>query len=1370
LLILTSFLGSSKNRRFNYLTSEDGISQSEVYSFLEDSKGFMWFGTIDGLNRYDGYNIEVFNTKKNDPHSLSNNTIRCLVEDEFGRIWIGTNVGLNVYDSRTELFHQIEIDTLQTRSLQVWSLLVKDGYLLVGSNKGLFRANIKPNNSNKFAVGFHEIKNTDFSGKVIKKLEISRKSGIWVLTGEGNVSKILFQGGNNNPKVIKKLLHDDWRNATDLVEDHYGNIWISFLKKGLIRCNPETGIEKHFNKYGTSFGPASEKCSGITTDKEGNLWVGTNDKGLNFLNASDLNKEEIVFEYIQYRPLFSYSLNSNLIRSLYVSKDNHLWVGTSGSGINILNSNQKKFEHYKFRSELYGSSNSNFVRSVFVDKQNRIWIGTQNNGLFLFNRENEKFEKIGFETQSVYYITTYSGNKNFICTNSGLYLVELIDNSLKVYSHTRNMQFNASAHYIEKSAKDLYWCATVNGLCRTKIINNRIVFDKRITNKTNPAISADNCRVLLFKEKTNEILVGTEGGGLNIITLDNEQNPEKIKIFTKTKDLNSISNNFVRTIIKDSNNNFWVGTYEGLNKLVINDTTGNIDFQSYTIENGLPNNMIQLLVEDNNQHLWIGSNGGLSQFLPEKEKFINYTSSDGIQSNEFSEHAVFKKADGEIIAGGINGINAFYPNEIELSLVKPRTTVTHFYLSNKMVNPMLKVGNRAPLQQSIVNTDSIFLLPNQNDFGFDFSAMIYPNAEKIQYAYMLEGYDQEWQFTDAQNRNAKYTNIKHGTYIFKVKSTNNDGIWEETANEIFIRIKTPFIYTWYAIVIYVSFVILIIVYFSYYSVIRLTTKKSLILEKEHIQKLHELDNLRTKFFINISHDLRTPLTLIKGPLDSLLKSKNVNKNFREKLELIKRNVKRLNYLVEQLLDVRKAESGTLKPKLKSRDIVEFTKNEVVHFDYAIKQKGIGLKVNCKLNKLVTSFDPMMISKVYFNVISNAIKFTSEGKIVINIDKVHKNDLDTFKDSAFNSFVKIEIIDTGVGMAEDKKNKIFERFYQDSQMEGKGYGIGLSHTKELIDAHQGYIEVDSAPNMGTTIRFFLPDIKDLKETVSKNNFSTEDFYIDETTKKTELHNGKRIWKTILILEDNADMRLYIKSELSNQYNVIEAADGVEGLKLAEIESPDLVVSDIMMPKMDGIQFCQQLKSKIETSHIPVILLTAKVDTETNYKGIKMGADSYISKPFEMDYLKIRIENLLRSREKLKWLFQNNPVLEPSKITVSSIDEKFLSSVIEAIEQGISDSKFNVKSLELKLGMSHANFYRKIKSLTGLSGKELLQNMRMKRAHQILSDNKNLRVAEVAYMVGFTNPKYFGECFKEKFGFAPSELIKNKNSTLHNNLSS
>ncbi len=1352
-LLLASVKGTSQTRRFQHLTSADGLSQSEVYAFLNDSRGFMWFGTLDGLNKYDGNSIEIFNTEKGNPYTLSNNTIRSLAEDKKGRIWIGTDDGLNLYDPNTELIHQVHGEDFEEK-FTVWSLLVDGDHLFAGTREGLWKASITSDKIEEIEFQFTKIKrisNNENQYNPIRSIQKSKYGGLWIIS-TNYVSRIFLPENSNDSILINDISFNNFTSQIAGIEDKYGNLWIASSNNGLVRYNAGKNSVLYFDQFEFPYRPSSNNCSSLAIDTSGNLWVGTQNAGINFIKSDQLNNETILFERIQHKPGNQYSLKSNLVYSLYVSNDNHLWVGTIGSGVNIFNPEQKKFEHYMFYDQVGKPSVSNFIRSVSVYNRNEVLIGTHNNGLFIYSLDNESYRKLGFDTDAVFDIKNFMGNKFFVCTNKGIHLVEINSRGMQLLSRSNVFQ-DAAVFYVERSKPGVFWYASLNGIVRFSVVDDKIITNTVYSEITTPATSANNCRVILFIEDSNELFVGTEGGGLDVFILDENHFPEDVRIYKKKEESTSLSNNYIRSIVKDKNQNIWIGTYEGLNKMII-DSISKVSFESYTIKDGLPNNMIQFITEDSMGNLWMGTNGGLSKFDPVQKCFTNYYESYGIQSNEFSEHTVCKRNNGEIIMGGVNGFNTFHPDQIEPSKLKSKTNLTGFYLNSVKMTPQENTGRNVPLKKSIVLSDSIILLPKQRNIGIEFSAMIYPNSKNAKYEYTLQGFNDDWHITDANDRIANYTNLRYGEYIFKVRGSNADGIWGST-RQVYVHIQKPFRLTWMAYVIYALIVLLILFYFSHFTIIRYTTKNRLVLEKEHSQKLHELNELRTKFFINISHDLRTPLSLISGPLEKLQKSDNLNKDIKKTLDLIQRNVKRLSFLVEQLLDIRKAESGTLTPRLMSMDIISFTKEEAAHFTYAIKKKGLKLKIHSVHGDLDTSFDPGMLSKVLFNLISNAIKYTEKGRIEISVKKVRKESNVVLVNGSCDYYVKVEVHDTGKGIDKDTTSKIFDRFFQDRENNMPGYGIGLSHARELINAHEGFIELDSKVEIGTTIRFFIPYINPKEQ--EERSASTEDIFINEND-HYEISSGApaKFDTSILVVEDNDDMRRFIAEELMKSFNVFQAADGIEALKIAESKTPDLIVSDIIMSNMDGIELCQNIKSNIKISHIPVILLTAKIDAETKYKGIELGADDFIPKPFEIEYLILRINNILRARKELQKLFQKNHIIEPSSVTVTTVDEKFMEDLRNALEEELSNSNFSINSLEAKMGMSHANFYRKIKSLTGQSGQELLHSMRMRRAHQILSENKGIRVSEVAYMVGFTNPKYFSKCFKEMFGYAPTML--------------
>ncbi len=1355
---------SAQSRQFQHLTSNEGISQSEVYSFLEDSHGFIWFGTVDGLNRYDGYQVTTFHTDKNNLNSITNNTIRCLAEDELGRIWIGTDDGLSVYDEELEEIHQIHLKSYTDTRLSINAALVDNGKLYIGTSKGLLMLDVEPTDLIEIEESVYNINiPNDRADRDVVACKQSLSGDVWVTTSK-NVYQLSYAQENRAPELDLILeLEDILPDLRDIEEDGFGNLWVVSHDNGFMRYHPRTEKLKHFTTESVNNDQISNKISCVTIDQLGHLWIGTHDKGLLYLDKDLLNTESPKFQRIKHDPHNDRSLNSNLIYSLYVSKDNLLWIGTIGSGINIYDPNRKPFQYYNLENAtLQSLQGTNFVRAVYADLDDNIWIGTHNNGLFILNRgQQDKITKVGFGSEPVFHINDAGKGNSLVCAGSGIHLVKRTNRSLQIVS----TKLIGPSFYTTAVEDGIFWVATLYGLKKCRVSNNEIIIEQEITTNTNPSVSLDNCRVLYFSKDTGELFIGTEGGGLTVVHLDDNQNPIHSNVYTKADAADSLSNNYIRSIIKSSSADIWIGTYEGLNKMNINPNTGKASFKSYTKNEGLPNNTIQSIVEDQQKNLWIGTNQGLCKFNPETEVFTLFSVNDGIQSNEFSEHAIFKKSDNEIIIGGINGINLFYPQQIASHENTPNTTLTDFYLFNKRIRAKQKTADsdHTPLRKSISLSDSIMLKPSQNSFGFEFSAMVFNSPEKIRYAYMLDGFDIDWNVTDANNRKANYTNLAYGDYVFKVKATNNDGEWEKTPKHIFVSIQTPFYYTPLALVLYALLAFLAFIFFANYSVLRATTKEKILLDNFHNKRLRELEELRTRFFINVSHDLRTPLTLISSPLDVIQKDSALPPELKGTLNLVQRNVKKLKDMTEQLLDLSKAETGSLVPKLKNVDIVSFVQSEALLFEQAFKNKNIDLLISSDEESYLFSFDPDMISKVVFNMLSNALKHTQEGSVSIHISKVLKSPVKHKVSYPYESFIKIKIEDSGLGIAETDVALIFDRFYQGKDQSKKGYGIGLSHCKDLIEAHNGCVDVTSSIGKGSVFNVYLPyatlpigstetSIPNIKNGVTE---STSEMIVDPVTPGLSLESHS---KTILLVEDNEDLRQFLSKELSRQYTVLEAMDGLQGLELAKTHFPDLIVSDVMMPKMDGMEFCKEIKTELKTSHIPVILLTAKVDKESKYKGLEIGADDYISKPFEIDYLFLRIKNLLGNRERLQKMFQTSLHFEPSIIAVNSIDEEFLATLLSKIENGIPDANFSIQNLEQELGMSHSSFYNKIKSLTGQSAKELVFTMRMKRAKQILEDTINIRVSEVAYMVGFTDPKYFSKRFKEHFGDTPSGFTK------------
>jgi len=1358
ILIFQCLQSYSQTLRFNKITSNEGLSQSEVYSFLKDKQGFIWIGTLDGLNRYDGYKITKYNVGLNKYNSLSNNTIHSLAEDLNGRIWIGTDDGLNVLNTVNQQLFEIKLPITSKIFIKIFHLLVDKTQLWISTNQGLFLADISSDNFETIernTIKLKKIGNIDIENYSIYNT-IQLTNGIYCC-GLGS-SMITFHFDKLKKKCIPITLCPEFSSigASHIIEDKNNNLWFSnvnIAESGLYRFNIESAKLTHFTKSNSEL--SSNRISAMALDTIGNVWLGTIDNGLIRINAENTSAKDLPVDIFKNNIYDTKSINSNLIYSLFVSADNQLWIGTIGSGVNFLNLKQKSFNHYFIPpSDNDKSVHSNFIRSVFLDNNNCLWIGTHNNGLFLLNRRTGQYKKIGLDTQVIFNIEYFDSNSLFVCTSTGTYLVNLNGRITPVGN------INRACFYSKKVSPDIVFVGGILGLYRLQFKNKKVMrTDNYDSRNSVMKISYENCRFLHYDKLRNKLWVGTEGGGLNIITLNNVFEPIKCAIYKKEN--NTLSCNYIRCICQTDENTFWIGTHLGLNRCNYTNNSANLVFKRYYMDDGLPNNMIQSITFDNKNILWIASNSGLTRFDTKKAKMTSYSAADGLQSNEFSEHTSFKSQNGELFFGGINGVNSFYPENIKSINQNPQVTLTDFYLFNEKITPKTTIKGRVLLENPVFITNRINLKAKENNFRFDFSSMNFQSPEKIKYAYMLEGFDRKWNITESGIHSATYTNLTHGTYTFRVKATNSDGDWSNNERKIIIHIATPFYLTWYAFLFYIIAVGLIIFYFTRYSMIKIATKQQIILDAEHNQRLHELDMIRTRFFINISHDLRTPLTLIAGPLEQILKNTDYPKALKSQLSMVYRNATKLKYLIEQLLDFRKVEVGKLATSLRKVELNQFVKDEVDHFDFIMKDKGLDLLYDLKQENIYTFIDTEKTAKVIFNLLSNAVKYTKQGYIEIGIDTCEIG-------NPTKPYTKIWVKDTGIGIEQHKIERIFDRFYNDSSNTiESSYGIGLSHCKDLIEVMNGKITVDSIHGNGSTFTVYLPmELDVINQTIKVipviKSKVIDDNYINVAEVKAFVKSAKL--QTVLIAEDNPEMREYIKSCLYEHYNILEAENGADAFEIAKKKLPDLIVSDYVMPILNGIEFCEKIKTTLETSHIPVILLTARTDNEIKLKGIETGADDYIAKPFDTDYLLTKIKSLIKNRDNLRQLFQNNIVFEPSKVTVTSTDEKFLNDLMKEIEKGIPNSEYTVDNLEKELSMSHAKFYNKVKNLTGLSGKELLQDFRLKRAAQIITENE-VSVADVCYMVGFSDPKYFSACFKAKFKVTPTEYkTKYKNGVI------
>jgi signal transduction histidine kinase/DNA-binding response OmpR family regulator len=852
----------------------------------------------------------------------------------------------------------------------------------------------------------------------------------------------------------------------------------------------------------------------------------------------------------------------------------------------------------------------------------------------------------------------------------------------------------------------------------------------------------------------------------------------------------------------------WVGTGGGLNKYDYKTDS----FQYYNQNDGLPSNKISGILEDEHGNLWLSTDRGLSKFNPVSEVFRNYDTHDGLYHLQFNFSSCLKTADGQLLFGGTNGITAFYPDSIRDNPHIPPIIITDFRLFNESVpiarNDLDQKTEGYHLPQHISTLDEITLSYRENIFSFEFSALDYHSPQKNQYAYFMEGVDPDWVHTDASRRFASYTNLDPGEYIFRVKGSNSDGIWNESGTSIKVLITPPWWLSSWAYAAYFLLIIAMVVTIWRFQLRRIHLRNELKMKSFEAQQLQEVDQMKSWFFANISHEFRTPLTLIQGPVKQIINGEFVG-NLKDQCKMILRNSDRLLHLINQILDLSKLESGRMKIKANRIDIISYLKGLVQSFASMAEYNNVSFTLNSNVESQVGYVDRDKLEKIITNLLSNAFKFTPEGGEV-SVDMSLRGDSrskarETTKQSPSvvgkeiatsaerrtrnDQRIELSISNTGPGIPRDQLEKIFDRFYQADnsyKKDSEGTGIGLTLTKELVQACGGEIRVESEPDKLTTFTVLLP--------ISKEHFKVEEIIEEQDSEKElvlEKDTGYQIPDTgdqeksgirhpvsgiqdrdasdekrvasnksplLLIVEDNPDVTSYISSFLEKDYRIITAENGEEGWKKALKKFPDLIISDVMMPVMDGFELCKKLKSDQRTSHIPIILLTARADMESKLEGLEFGSDDYVTKPFDAKELQIRCRNLLEQRRRLREKFSKELAVEPHEITVSSLDEKFITRALQIIEEKISDPEFGVEKFSREIGMSRANLYRKLQAITGHTAKDYIRIIRLKRA-ALLLQKRTGNITEIAFAVGFNSPSYFSECFRKYFGQLPSTYSSN-----------
>ncbi|GIZ09625.1 hybrid sensor histidine kinase/response regulator [Flavobacterium sp. UMI-01] len=1379
-------LSAQEENSFIHLNTDNGLSQSDINTIYQDKQGFMWFGTHDGLNKYDGYNFSVYKPDLNDKKSISSNLVWKIVEDQHNNLWIGTTGGgLNFFDKKTETFTHFKNEVgnnLSIVSNTISSLLIdKKNRLWIGTPKGIDMLDLnKPIKNavfNHYEINLKQHINS-WDGSNVNSIFEDSKNNIWVGSKFGLFKLVKNRQGENYFEHTG-LINISVRSIT---EDEFGRLIIG-AHNGLHIISSKN------NKIAVDV--ISNEVFTCLLSTKGYLWAGSSNGLSRFENASTLKLPYLIKKYSYDPKNPELGLSKSDVKSLFLDKGGILWIGVNGGGVNKFNPNVKRFKHIK--KTLNPSSLSNDkVRCIFEDSNQYMWIGTEGGGLNYIKKGQKYVDFTNLlSTLKIFALAEVKeGNSKKLLIGAegtnGLYELDITHpNSISKAQIKNIKQIDHSVFSILVDSKKNVWIGTYNGgVHRWLATETTGVYKKDILyqNSNRPTSISNNIIRSIYEDSKGNIWFGTADGLNKLPAHQIRKNNPNFEIFkNKTNDPSSLSHNYILAIHESRYGDLWIGTFGGgLNKLIPAKIGKEESFKSYSEKDGLPNNVIKGILEDSYGNLWLSTNKGLSRFTIKSEKFKNYDVNDGLQSNEFSELAYLKRSNGELLFGGINGFNTFYPNQIKDNLVKPKTVFTSFSIFNKPIAIGEEFNGRVILNQSINTIDEIELLYSENSFSVEFSSLNYTAPRKNSYAYKLEGFNDEWIYTSYKNRLATYTNLAPGTYTLLVKSSNNDGIWNETPASIKITVVPPFWRTNFAYFIYFIVFIGFLMALRRFEIIRSAKKHQLELEVFEKEKHDEMHRLKLEFFTNISHEFRTPLTLIKGPLEYLQKNSGTisKEKVNEQYGIMHKNIDYLLRLVNQLLDFRKMDKGKLDLIVWKSNLLEFLKLVGEPFQFLSHKKNIDFKINSKIENPILWFDTDALEKIMNNLLSNAFKFTSEGgKITVEIldGKDHTIVSDMEINANPSDYIIIKVKDSGLGIPPHRLNFIFERFYVDKdyrKVNTQGTGIGLDFTKKLIELHQGHIEVTNNKKRGASFFIWLPKNKGAYENINgitfggetENNVFTTELnaethaveILDEIVDQNE-HKSRSKLPVLLVVEDNPDIRILIKNGLEKKYDIYEAENGQRGIELAHKLMPNIILTDIFMPIMDGIEMCDKLKTTSETSHIPIVMLTAKTSTEWEKEGLKNGADGYIRKPFDMELLELKLKNILKYREDLRRKFNRETTLQPNEVTVTSADERFLQKAIEVVEKHMMNTEFSVELMVKEMALSRSNLYLKIKELTGLSSSEFIRNIRLKRAMQLL-EQSDLSVKEIMYMTGFNTASYFSKCFKKQFGVIPSKYLR------------
>lgn len=1459
LALLPRTISGQFKSAFSHYSVEDGLSEGVVLTMHQDREGLMWFGTFDGLNRFDGYNFKVYKSGFNSSYGLTNNRVDRITEDDLGYLWIMNNDG-EVYrmNTRTEEFinfneisstgpgnyspvnqiycfsggetwlpteagtcirvisqassSEYTLQRFECRSeaapVTSVNLIAKDskGTVWVLTDSGLFnvsgndtipRQMLPPSERNRtgreffclheagerlwFGTGNGTIIVTGHEAEIAEEIRLGVSSDIISIRPLNQRELIILTSGDGffiySPVTGEKKQYDTSRypvlpsdRMASVYVDRFGEAWIESQAEGVIHYDPFNGTVRHFR-------PAVDKTNPnvllpsfvIFEDVNDILWVYPRGGGFSRYNRAERN-----LEYFHNEPGSSDRRFPNLIHSALSDSQGNLWMCTITRGIEKVSFFPSLFRVISPKP-VTASHSENEVRAIFEDNNRNLWAATRDGRVWLFDpekqllgylRENGTFSS-GDAFSALIYVITQDSRGNIWMGSKGRGLFKLeptgIGSSccyrITGYRHDDADPFSLShdnVYSVHEDPGGRIWVGTFNGgLNYITDENGRTLFINSLNRLRNYPYSNHKRVRYITSDNHGKIWVGTTSG---LVIFDRGfSEPEEAEFTTCFFDPqieNSLANNDVHYIYCAPDDEIFVATFGG----GLNRVTGDSEkpgFKSYTVRTGAPDDVILSIVDDLNGNLWLSSERGILKFNVQSESFEIYSEQSGVERRYFSEAAGLRTGDSEIMFGFDNGIYCFNPAQVRKVNFVPPLLFTRLTVAG---TDMHTGGSSPALPGSDSGIASLELRHDQKSLSIEFAALDYRNPKNIQYAHRLEGVDPGWIIGRGQ-RVASYTNLDPGEYLFSVRSTNSDGIWVDNTQSIRVVVRPSFWQTLMAKIL-IAAVSLALIALTIYVIFTMYKLR----HKVEVEQL--ITNLKLKFFTDISHELRTPLTLISSPVTNILQNNRLDPEVRDQLTLVQSNTQRMLRLVNQILDFRKVQNKKMKLRIEEFPLGPFIQEICTDFRKVAEDKGIRLIVEDFSHGEKVWADRDKIEKIAFNLITNALKFTPRGKRV-NIT-VRKN----------NESLELIVADQGTGISREKMKKLFMRFDSEEKevmTMQPGTGIGLSLSRELAELHCAELTAESEEGLGATFRvifrlgfshfgndteFVLAD----GQSPMKSRQTSQDIQEDEEEAETGDHDDDE--PVLLFVEDNEELRSFIKIILSDGFHVIEAGNGQEGLEIARNQLPDIIITDLMMPEMDGLELARRIKQETTTSHIPVVVLTAKTDLDTQVEALKRGADDFITKPFSSTYLRARVENILQQRKKLQELFLATiadypPSLAgrtyevtPSEPMVESYDDKLMKSVMEVMEQNIDNSDLTVDELVSKIGIGRSVFFKKLKSLTGLAPIEFIREVRVKRAAQLIESGE-YTISQVTYMVGCNDPRYFSRIFKQRFGVTPSE---------------